>query len=354
MGCVVVANVQNEQDTQNQTFKVPMWYWQEDSWETKEKTIWRRYQDIESAIIEEVYEERNGPKVANLDKYYIDLNEYAQISRRNPTKQWKVKRELCIRADLVRETNRFVDSQSTAGPFYDVPTAGGYHGFIKAWKARNEHRSDNESLELAACGIIFEAVRDGKDSYQAEWLANSLRKAKDSSIENISITCIKLYTMESFLYKMINDALRDNDQSRVETLGPFCYLLFQTHYDKSLDKHQLWGVVYRGTVLDDAMIEKCKASVGEWKCWYNFASTSRNRALAEEFANTLFIIDIKLARGGLSLEKYSMYEMEKEVLLPAGVPLRIDQVEYDNEKQKHLIYVTAKTRDTACKSLQLP
>jgi hypothetical protein len=137
----------------------------------------------------------------------------------------------------------------------------------------------------------------------------------------------------------------------VDTLGPFCYLLFQTRYDSSLNEHQYRGTVYRGIHLDDDMLEKCRQSIGEWKCWYQFSSTSKNRSIAEKFGNTLFIINVQLKLGGLSIRDYSKYATEEEVLLPAGAQIRVDKVEFDAVTNKHLVYVTAETRDPACLAL---
>jgi len=352
MGNKLIKHIEKSEPKTEDPAKIPIWYWQSNKncWSSNEKPTWDQYEDIDVEIIEEAYKASETDSV-DLGDYWIDLKQFVQVSQRDKTKQREVKRVLRTREELLRENNRFNDPLSAAGPFNDVSSEGGYHGFIKSWRSRNEHLSDDELLELAASGILFEAAKGNYPFQQADWIAKQLRTVKGKGKREISIKCLHLYTLESFLYRLINGILRDNDQSKVDTLGPFCYLLFQTRYDSSLNEHQYWGTVYRGIQLDDAMLEKCRQSIGEWKCWYQFSSTSKDRSIAEKFGNTLFIVDVKLKLGGLSIKDYSNYANENEVLLPAGVQIRVDKVDIDETTNKNLVYVTAQTRDPACLAL---
>ncbi|CAF1502763.1 unnamed protein product [Rotaria sordida] len=38
--------------------------------------------------------------------------------------------------------------------------------------------------------------------------------------------CAKLYTKQCFLFRVVNTALRDDDRTKLETLGPYCYLVY--------------------------------------------------------------------------------------------------------------------------------
>jgi hypothetical protein len=50
---------------------------------------------------------------------------------------------------------------------------------------------------------------------------------------------VKQYTEPDFLFRIVNEALRDNNRDKLETIGPFAYLVFnfigrRTHIDQSL------------------------------------------------------------------------------------------------------------------------
>ncbi|CAF1675681.1 unnamed protein product, partial [Didymodactylos carnosus] len=143
----------------------------------------------------------------------------------------------------------------------------------------------------------------------------------------------------------MNRALREQDMTKVKTLGPFCFILnfYIQHGSHQYNSRYFRGVVYRGSnqTLDE--IELYKTEVGSYRKWLGFTSTSRNREKAEQFGNTLFIIDMQnnyyiKYRTGMDISKYSHYLFEEEVLLPAGIPFKIENVEYCNEKQKYFIY----------------
>ncbi|CAF1524029.1 unnamed protein product, partial [Didymodactylos carnosus] len=58
---------------------------------------WTKYSDIESAIIEEAFNQKNKTKLAELDNYSINLNDSIQISKLDPNKQRQIKRVLTSR-----------------------------------------------------------------------------------------------------------------------------------------------------------------------------------------------------------------------------------------------------------------
>jgi hypothetical protein len=65
--------------------------------------------------------------------------------------------------------------------------------------------------------------------------------------------------------------------------------------------------------------------------------------VAEKFGNVLFIMKVRLAFT-VDLTQLSRYSHEEEELLFPGISFTIDQVEFDNEKKKHLIYLTLQQR----------
>ena len=88
---------------------------------------------------------------------------------------------------------------------------------------------------------------------------------------------IRLYSAESFLYKLVNATLRNDDRSKIDTLGPFCWLLFK-HIKEGKDSVKT--DLYRGTTLTDEMIDEYKNAVGSTIQWSAFTSTSKDRRMA--------------------------------------------------------------------------
>jgi hypothetical protein len=145
--------------------------------------------------------------------------------------------------------------------------------------------------------------------------------------------------MESFLYKLINITLRNEDYSKLDTLGPYCWMLWC--YINTNTKFTEF-TVYRGCTLTDAMIADYKNSIGTKIKWSSVTSTSRSRQLAEQFGNTLFVIQIldKSYNPFRDISSLSYYPNEEEVLLKYGFPVKVDKVEYDKMNKKYVIYVT--------------
>ena len=151
----------------------------------------------------------------------------------------------------------------------------------------------------------------------------------------------RLYSAESFLYKLLNSTLRNRDDSKVDTLGPFCFLLWRhVRSNRADDKDQ---VVYRGMQLTDEMLDEYKATIGRIIFWRAFSSTTKNRKVAEQFGNTLFIIAVKYNEMHMSelsdISSLSLYPQEEEVLLNPNSDFQIIKIEYDSISKKYLIYL---------------
>ena len=170
-------------------------------------------------------------------------------------------------------------------------------------------------------------------------MAETLTKCGDDKQTILQCT-IKLYSKETFLYKLLNTTLRNNDMSKVKTLGPLCVLLNSFLSRRSILSEE--QTIYRGMTLTDEMIQEYREAVGTEIGWPAFTSTTKNRLVAEMFSgNTLCII--KLAPGlflhGKDISDVSFMADEDEFLLSVGFMLRVDKVEMDETQQKHLIYL---------------
>ncbi|CAF3432009.1 unnamed protein product, partial [Rotaria sp. Silwood2] len=218
--------------------------------------------------------------------------------------------------------------------------------------AKNGARS---ILKAARDGILEEGRKIDQISQAillAQQLENMMLHASDNDpfpLDN-GQQCFNLYSQETFLYKLINKALREQDQTKISTLGPFCFLLNSylfEHVERS--RHNVFrGSVYRGTNLSSEMIDLYRKDKGSYRKWLSFTSTSRNRVLAEIFGNALFIIDIrqnyyKKYCAEIDVAEASHFPIEEEVLLPAGVSFKIEDVKYCEDTKKHIISLTTGT-----------
>jgi hypothetical protein len=150
-------------------------------------------------------------------------------------------------------------------------------------------------VEKAADGLIVEGKLASKKR-EGEWMSKQLIKVKNGTIEEIWPVIAHLYSMNSFLYKKMNEWMRLTEekehaqlvQSKILTFGPFAYLLqiISPHDRRSM-------IVYRGAQLSDEMIQQYKKIAGtdQRLQFQAFTSTSRNQEAAEMFGNVLFKID---------------------------------------------------------------
>jgi hypothetical protein len=341
-------------NTQQQT--VWMWKSNVDPQSNIEPDEWKHYSDIENCIIESAYQQ-NKNKV-ELDDYCINFSEQVQVMKPDSNKQRPIKRMTVKRDEYVR-SERFTlqQPQLTNKSFSLKSYFGGMSSFLYAsGYARNENLSNDELedlLEKAAAGIEEEGTKMGKKT-EAQFMANELRKQRGQGKKKIGECCIKLYTMESFLYKLFNQVMREaevkdnhgfsfvlnRDKNYGRTLGPYCSLLcIYLH----ITPRQKDIVVFRGVELTDEMIDDYTKNVGKTIKWESYSSTTKNKQKALKFAgNTLFQIYIhpRSVYPCVDISSVSQYRHEEEVLLSPGIDINIDRVEFNQEINKHIIHMT--------------
>ena len=186
---------------------------------------------------------------------------------------------------------------------------------------------------------------------EAEEMANILLEKKHKGMEEVWRCCAYLYSLESFLYKTLNAAMRlvgsrgDEQiwQSKVRTLGPFCLLLWDDPFNK---KVKCDIKLYRGATLKPEHIDTYKEMAkneNQYGSFQGFSSCNRNRSKAEVFGNALFIMKVLFAFIA-DLSQLSKYQNEEEELVTPGVCFRVERVKFDRKKKKHLIYLELRQR----------
>lgn len=243
------------------------------------------------------------------------------------------------------DDNRFsaTPQLSNETPFGD----GKWNGskFVFEWQMKCpdlETLSYGDILRQAIDGLHREGIQDDRRQ-EAEWIVQHLTPLTKESFDQIGRACVRLYTMDMFVCPLLNKTLRDDDFSKLDTLGAFAYLLFQFNFAEEFQSFRFVGRVYRGANLSQNQINEYRKSINQTRSWLGFTSTSRKREIAESFSqtNVLFIIDIRPTAlcSALTVSQISIYPHEDEVLIRAGQYFTIQRVE-PTDSHETLIYLT--------------
>ncbi|CAF4380153.1 unnamed protein product, partial [Didymodactylos carnosus] len=162
---------------------------------------------------------------------------------------------------------------------------------------------------------------------------------------------IKWYTKSSFVYKLINKALRTED---IEQL--YIFRFYIADLSTNLAKIQIKQTniqLYRGVKLENDEFNKIKSNIGKLIGTNGYLSTSRSRNLAMTFATkptrrdnvTPVLFEITLnSQINLTvvadIASYSEFPLEQEVLFDLGAAFQIDAVIFDNLTEVWLIKMT--------------
>jgi hypothetical protein len=211
-------------------------------------------------------------------------------------------------------------------------------------------------------GIIKQGITLGEQR-EAQSLAQQLRDVAHFASQEragrypkipsqIGKTCVNMYSKESFWCKLINRVLRSSEtitHEELRTLGPFCHLLQQYLIAFSTEPN---FTVYRGLTLT---AEQRKEFVEGHMQFMSFTSTSRNRNKAEQFGNTLLIIDLNVPdrwtddenvniRCGADISHLSDFPGEEEYLIRPGTDFQFAKYEHGSNN-KHIIHLSSSEPD---------
>ncbi|CAF3882448.1 unnamed protein product [Rotaria sp. Silwood1] len=324
------------------------WMWQADAdpWSSSsvQKGDWFNYSDIETAIIEDAYQKKEMEVL--LDNYHINFKHLVQISNNNLNHQRPVKRLVREREEGIRlRESRFLSEPIIPSQPFMEPGPSFFDSLESHFNIPPFEPLDDAFIpvlaESAAEGLITEGKQVGRQK-EGEWMAEQLLNVIDGTEQEIWEVCTHLYTMESFLYKKMNEIMRlmgDKQhaqlvQTKALTFGPFAYILEKFNHSRT-------GLltVYRGAQLSDDMIEQYRKITGtnEIRTFPAYTSTSRSREKAEQFGNVLF--EIQIESDGLDIAKHSAYPDEEEVLLQRDFGFHIRQCAFDSVKKKWIIHL---------------
>lgn len=341
------------------TSKVVEWMWKSnaDPWSKTQPEKWSHYSDVENMMIEEAYSKDEA--IIKFDGYYIDFKAQVQISSGNHHQQRPIKRFVRTHEDKHLREERFMDL-----PVSVVRPSGGQYGWISPFIVeirialkleKDQLPSKNPELipmlvERAAVGIAEEGKKLNRER-EGKKIADMLLEVKHEKYDDVWKRCAYIYSLESYVYKTLNATMRligskpdeQTWQEKIETLGPFCLLLWDDPINKSAIRNK---TLYRGAELKPEQIANYQNMIekkDEFGSFQGFSSCSRSREKAENFGNVLFIMNVNIAFVA-DISKLSKYPEEEEELITPGVCFQVERVEFDKNKKKYLIYLKLKQR----------
>jgi len=160
---------------------------------------------------------------------------------------------------------------------------------------------------------------------------------------------IQWYSKESFIYKLVNKALRCEDIDQLHTfrffIGDLSESLARKHQEIVQSGEQIL-TVYRGAKLSSEELDKLKENKGKLISTNGFLSTSRLRAPALAFAKkptkrtdaapVLFEIKCDVQQLGdaiifADIAQFSDYQNEQEVLFDLSASFRLETIQHDGQ-----------------------
>ena len=152
---------------------------------------------------------------------------------------------------------------------------------------------------------------------------------------------LRWYTRESFLYRLLNKALRMQD---IDLLFLFRFFIRDIH--EQLQKLQCSTSirVYQGQVITNDELQTLKVSIAQFISMTSFLSTSLDRRLASSFLTSstsstelqhiLFEIDLDSTLPGIkpfvNITSNSFLTDEQEVLIMLGSIFRLVNIDYQD------------------------
>lgn len=302
---------------------------------------------------ENLHNEKGTQDVTLLSRRPIDYDAEALESERERERRREERHSFRIESDIPLKTA--IDELEDGSPFITSWFYWFTGGKVKV--------TFDRIFDPLIDGIRQEGELRRESTQKLNTILNELRavkldgslKKEEQRMKQLEETCAKLYTKASFIFTMANETLRDNDLTKLVTVGPYCYLLFD-YIGNQVSEHKLSGriftrqntskkspsiTVYRGdSVTEEKIKEYCEA-VGQkskYFKWLDFVSTSLDQSAAKEFGrNVIYEIELhgkELKDQFIRLEEISYFPDEREVLLRPGSRFHVNSVELPKPESK--------------------
>ncbi|CAF1305323.1 unnamed protein product [Rotaria magnacalcarata] len=333
---------------------------------------WIPYHDEILSSLEKAF--KNGVDKIFIDEIHqIDFVELLELSINDPTHQRPIRR--CLMNESL-ESERRLNVNSSRCDRLSFPLVSNsqstcadtaYQGskFVRDWllkftNGKLEVKYD-QIFPALINGLILEGCKEPKTA--VDEIIRVLNSSNDACLKmnerkrmkKLQDCCIKLYTKQCYLFRAVNTALKDDDRTKLDTLGPYCYVVYNSighptnsrHFLQKLNsKKSKTMTVYRGDSAPRTIIEEYRQAVGQkdkYFKWLPFVSTSMDRLVAEGFAlNVLYIIEIERYFSMdqyTDLEKNSYCTSEQEVILKPGTRFQVTSIDVDNISGRQVVHI---------------
>ena len=346
--------------------------------DSAQHAAWTPYLAEISSVLEQAFQ--SGADQTTIgDLYRIDFIELLQVCLEHPSQQRPIRRRL-LKSALEVDARSEIDSARrerfsfplSTTPHTSISVDTAYYGsrFVRDWVLKFTHGKLDVKFDAIFPALINGLKYEGRNEPEnvVNNIVRDLNMVRDQTskqkerqrIDKLQDCCVKLYTKQCYLCPAVNTALRDDDRTKLYTLGPYCYLLYNcvgrhTNHDLSM-RHYLQKIihpnesqsmiVYRGDNVSRKEINEYRQVAGrkdKYFTWLPFVSSSLERDVAESFgSNVLYIIELQRSLSNdqfTRLDKNSFIESEKEILLRSGVRFRVDTVEPDPISGRQLIKI---------------
>ena len=199
--------------------------------------------------------------------------------------------------------------------------------------------------------VLLQIKSNEKDKNDLISLCENIYKDSETNLNNIdefqkhytSNKALWWYTYASFIYEMLNKALREQDIDRIFL---FQFFIYDMHRQLAENKCQYPIKVYRGQHLLDYQLNKIKEAAGDFISRNTFLSASVDRDLVLSFLNTnsnsnnvhrvLYEIDADPAlvrtKPFADIKKHSYFPGKSDVLFPIGTFFRVTSIQQNEDK----------------------
>ena len=341
-----------------------------------DKPFWVPYDLIDSLFLEENYQLylKGDMKLVEIGDYYYDFKNWFQINKIDNNKQRQIKRDIAENVYNIMRKNRFEESimiktsicEINNDNYMDCLMIGYENCFfkvipknIKNIKIKRELNFFGKQIDINYKNftqLLYEEIENNSIILKKE---NVYRDLMNSMKENNFFKIIlKMYTIESFLYRNLNEIIRTKSTNSYELIKYFyvsllasfeyCSEKFRSNTKKILGKNNY--KLYRGSKISNDEIKLYEVN-GKLRMINEFLSTTYDQKIALKFCKPSDHLDaclyeIELQKddevlNNLALvKKISQFKNEKEILIRSGSVLKINSLELNPNTRIHHMKVS--------------
>ncbi|CAF0835033.1 unnamed protein product [Adineta steineri] len=194
-------------------------------------------------------------------------------------------------------------------------------------------------------GAYHETAKNDLVNYCREQYLNNIsqqNKITEFEKEYLSTDAIRWYTRDSFIYRLLNKALRTRD---IDSIFKFRFFIIdlqnqlESFYNEKIMESNIF--VYRGQEISNIEFKKLEKSIGKFISVYTYFSASIDKKVALDYAQhssaILFEIDMKNVISMKNKRIRPVYVGDKsyipdelEVIFPIGSTFEVDFIDKEN------------------------